>query len=96
MLATVVFRLLGNADVNPFDEIIGGRLVLGAVSDDVLSLDCDMIVDGLVIRDVDVTDVVGLWDETEELLGFTEENEMTVLLNFALDVWYWGYVAEVI
>ena len=96
MLATVVCRLLGNADVNPCDEIIGSRLVLGAVPDDVFSLDCDMIVDELVIRDVDVTDVVGHWDETEELLGFTEENEMTVLLNFALDVWYWGYVAEVI
>ena len=96
MPAIVDCRSLANADVNPCDEIIGSGLVLGAVSDDVLSLDCDMIVDGLVIRDVDVTDVVGLWDETEELLGFTEENEMTVLLNFALDVWYWGYVAGVI
>ena len=96
MLATVVFRLLGNADVNPFDEIIGSRLVLGVVTDDFLSLDCGMTVDELVIRDVDDTDVAGHWDETEELLGFTEENEMTVLLNFALDVWYWGYVAEVI
>ena len=67
--------------------------MLGAVSDDVLSLDCDMIVDGLVIRDVDVTDVVGLWDETEELLGFTEENEITVLPTFTLDFWYWEYVA---
>ena len=93
MLATVVFRLFGNADVNPFDEIIGSRLVLGAVSDDVLSLDCDMIVDGLVIRDVDVTDVVGPRDETEELLGFTEENEITVLPTFTLDFWYWEYVA---
>ena len=93
MLATVVFRLLGNADVNPFDEIIGSRLVLGVVSDDVLSLDCDMIVDGLVIRDVDATDVVGHWNETEELLGLTEENEMTVLPTFTLDFWYWEYVA---
>ena len=67
--------------------------MLGAVSDDVLSLDCDMIVDELVIRDVDVTDVVGHWDETEELLGFTEENEMTVLRTFTLDFWYWEYVA---
>ena len=96
MLVTVVCRLLGNADVNPCDEIIGSRLVLGAVSDDVPSLDCDMIVDKLVIRDVDDTDVAGHWDETEELLGFTEENEMTVLLNFSLDFWYWEYVAEVI
>ena len=67
--------------------------MLGEVSDDVLSLDCDMIVDELVIRDVDVTDVVGHWDETEELLGFTEENEMTVLRTFTLDFWYWEYVA---
>ena len=67
--------------------------MLGAVSDDVLSLDCDMIVEELVIRDVDVTDVVGHWDETEELLGFSEENEMTVLLTFTLDFWYWEYVA---
>ena len=96
MLATVVCRLLGNADVNPCDEIIGSRLVLGVVTDDFLSLDCGMTVDELVIRDVDDTDVAGLWDETEELLGFTEENEMTVLLNFSLDFWYWEYVAEVI
>ena len=96
MLATVICRLLGNADVNPCDEIIGSRFVLATVRDDVLSLDCDMIVDELVVRDVDATDVVGHWDETEELLGFTEENEMTVLLNFALDVWHWEYVAEVI
>ena len=63
--------------------------MLGAVSDDVLSLDCVMTVDRvneLVIRDVDATDVVGHWDETEELLGFSEENEMTVLLTFELDV----------
>ena len=89
MLATVGCRLLGSADVNPRDEIIGSRLLLGVVTDDFLSLDCDMIVDELVIRDVDATDVVGHWDETEELLGFTEENEMTVLLTFTLDFWYW-------
>ena len=96
MLATVVCRLLGNADVNPCDEIIGSRLVLGVVTDDFLSLDCGMTVDELVIRDVDDTDVAGHWDETEELLGFTEENEMTVLLNFSLEFLYWEYVAEVI
>jgi len=96
VLATVVCRLLGSADLNPCNEIIGSRLLLGVVTDDLLSLDCDMIVDELVIRDVDATDVVGHWDETDELLGFTEENEMTVLLNFSLDVWYWEYVAEVI
>ena len=28
-----------------------------------------------------------------ELLGFTEENEMTVLLTFTLDFLYWEYVA---
>lgn len=89
MLATVGCRLLGSADVNPCDEIIGSRLLLGVVTDDFLSLDCDMIVDELVIRDVDATDVVGHWDETKELLGFTEENEMTVLLTFTLDFWYW-------
>lgn len=87
MFATVVCRLLGNADVNPCDEIVGSRLVLGAVPDDVLSLDCGMTVDELVIRDVDAKNVVGHWDETEELLGFTEENEMTVLLTFTLDFW---------
>ena len=96
MLATVVCRSLGNADVNPCDEIIGSRLVLGAVIDDFLSLDCGMTVDELVIRDVDDTDVVGHWDETEELLGFTEENEMTVLLTFTLDFLYWEYVAVLI
>ena len=80
MLATVVCRSLGNADVNPCDEIIGSRLVLGAVIDDFLSLDCGMTVDELVIRDV----------------GFTEENEMTVLLTFTLDFLYWEYVAVLI
>ena len=50
MLATVVCRSLGNADVNPCDEIVGSRLVLGAVSDGVLSLDCVMIVDELVME----------------------------------------------
>ena len=93
MLATVVCRSLGNADVNPCDAIIGSRLVLGAVIDDFLSLDCGMTVDELVIRDVDVA---GHWDETEELLGFTEENEMTVLLTFTLDFLYWEYVAVLI
>ena len=52
-----------------------------------------MTVDELVIRDVDATDVVGHWNETEELLGLTEENEMTVLPTFTLDFWYWEYVA---
>ena len=55
-----------------------------------------MTVDELVIRDVDDTDVAGHWDETEELLGFTEENEMTVLLTFTLDFLYWEYVAVLI
>ena len=39
MLATVVCRSLGDTDVNPCDEIVGSRLVLGAVSDGVLSLE---------------------------------------------------------
>ena len=50
MLATVVCRSLGNADVNPCDEIVGRRLVLEAASDGVLSLDCVMIVDELVME----------------------------------------------
>ena len=89
----MVCRSLANADFNPCDEIIGSRLVLGVVTDDFLSLDCGMTVDELVIRDVDATDVVGHWNETEELLGLTEENEMTVLPTFTLDFWYWEYVA---
>ena len=93
MPAIVVCRSLANADANPCDEIIGSRLVLGVVTDDFLSLDCGMTVDELVIRDVDATDVVGHWNETEELLGLTEENEMTVLPTFTLDFWYWEYVA---
>ena len=93
MPAIVDCRSLATADVNPCDEIIGSRLVLGVVTDDFLSLDCGMTVDELVIRDVDATDVVGHWNETEELLGLTEENEMTVLPTFTLDFWYWEYVA---
>ena len=93
MPAIVDCRSLANADVNPCDEIIGSRLVLGVVTDDFLSLDCGMTVDELVIWDVDATDVVGHWNETEELLGLTEENEMTVLPTFTLDFWYWEYVA---
>ena len=50
MLVTVVCRSLGDTDVNTCDEIVGSRLVLGEVSDSVLSLDCVVIVDELVME----------------------------------------------
>ena len=50
MLVTVVCRSLGDTDVNPCDEIVGSRFVLGEVSDGVLSLDCVVIVDELVME----------------------------------------------
>ena len=50
MLATVVCCSLGDTDVNPCDEIVGSRLELGEVSDGVLSLDCVVIVDELVME----------------------------------------------